>query len=267
MSGAAVAELGQDRVGVLAERAAPGGGSVPASRRDRPASARAAPAAAARDTRCRPAARPRGCARPRAPAAASRAARPGSCAFSSSASASAVVRSAGPLRHPLGDELAVVAARLVVLEARVGQPVLLAHQLRPAREHRVADRVGDDPAVLRAEEVGRRRGLAAVDGGDAVGLDDLLLDQGRVVEGDRGAQQRALDLLAAARSSARAMSAASVPNAASDAVPQSTHATAARSGCSGVPVRYARAAHHLADAVEAVLVAPRARRRRTRSRW
>src|SRR5438445_9222978 len=37
----------------------------------------------------------------------------------------------------------------------------------------------------------------------------------------------------------RAMSAASVPNAATAAVPQSTHATAARMGCSGVPARYA----------------------------
>jgi len=35
----------------------------------------------------------------------------------------------------------------------------------------------------------------------------------------------------------RSISAASVPSAASDAVPQSTQATAARSGCSGVPVR------------------------------
>ncbi len=37
----------------------------------------------------------------------------------------------------------------------------------------------------------------------------------------------------------RAMSAASVPNAETDAVPKSTQATEARSGCSGVPVRYA----------------------------
>src|SRR5262249_4394105 len=37
----------------------------------------------------------------------------------------------------------------------------------------------------------------------------------------------------------RAISAARVPNAASDAVPQSTHATAARYGCSTVPVMYA----------------------------
>jgi hypothetical protein len=36
-----------------------------------------------------------------------------------------------------------------------------------------------------------------------------------------------------------AISAASVPNAETDAVPKSTHATAARIGCSGVPVRYA----------------------------
>ena len=36
----------------------------------------------------------------------------------------------------------------------------------------------------------------------------------------------------------RAMSAASVPRAASEAVPQSTQATAARIGCSGVPLRY-----------------------------
>ena len=35
----------------------------------------------------------------------------------------------------------------------------------------------------------------------------------------------------------RAMSAASVPRAASEAVPQSTQATAARIGCSGVPLR------------------------------
>ena len=37
----------------------------------------------------------------------------------------------------------------------------------------------------------------------------------------------------------RSMSAASVPKAASDAVPQSTHGTEARYGCSSVPVMYA----------------------------
>src|SRR5438094_6134659 len=36
----------------------------------------------------------------------------------------------------------------------------------------------------------------------------------------------------------RYMRAASVPSAACEAVPQSTQATAARRGCSGVPVRY-----------------------------
>src|SRR5207244_3784327 len=74
----------------------------------------------------------------------------------------------GPLRHALGDDLAVVAARLVILEPGIAEPALLAHEPGPAGEHWIADRVGDDPAV-----------------------------------------------------------------------PQSTQATAARSGCSGVPVRYA----------------------------
>ena len=64
----------------------------------------------------------------------------------------------------------------------------------------------------------------------------------------------------------RLMSAASVPKAASEAVPQSTQAAAARSGWSGVPVEVGGAAHHLADAVEAVLVAPRAARAEGRDR-
>ena len=82
-----------------------------------------------------------------------------------------------PLAHALADDVAVVAARHVVLEARVGQPVLLAHQLGPALEHRLADHLRDDPAVLGAEQIGRRRGLAAVVGRHAVGLDHRLLDQ------------------------------------------------------------------------------------------
>src|SRR6266542_199140 len=102
-----------------------------------------------------------------------------------------------PLRHALGDDLAVVAAREIVLEARVGEPVGLAHQPRPALEHRPTDRVGDDPAVPRPEEIRGRRRLATVERGHPVRLDDLLLHEGRIVEGDRGAQERALDLLAA----------------------------------------------------------------------
>ena len=62
------------------------------------------------------------------------------------------------------------------------------------------------------------------------------------------------------------MSAASVPKAASEAVPQSTQAAARAQRL----VRRARevggAAHHLADAVEAVLVAPRAARAEGRDR-
>jgi hypothetical protein len=47
-----------------------------------------------------------------------------------------------PLRHPLGDELAVVTTGLVVLEARIRVPVVVSHQPGPPREHRIADGVG-----------------------------------------------------------------------------------------------------------------------------
>ncbi len=64
----------------------------------------------------------------------------------------------------------------------------------------------------------------------------------------------------------RAMSAASVPNAETDAVPKSTQATEARSGCSGVPVRYAPPAITWPMPSKPCLWL-QGPRRRTRSRW
>src|SRR5207249_858064 len=81
-----------------------------------------------------------------------------------------------PRRHPLGDDLAVVAAGQVVLEAWVGQPVVLAHQLGPSAEHRFTDREGEDPAVPGAEQIRRRGRLTAIHGRDSIRLDRLLLD-------------------------------------------------------------------------------------------
>src|SRR5207237_574569 len=83
----------------------------------------------------------------------------------------------------------------VLLEAWVGQPVVLAHQLGPSAEHRFTDREGEDPAVPGAEQIRRRGRLTAIHGRDSIRLDRLLLDQGRVVEGDRGPEERALHLL------------------------------------------------------------------------
>src|SRR5881409_3111093 len=100
-----------------------------------------------------------------------------------------------PLAHSLADVFGVVATRLVVLEAWIREPAVLAHQLRPAREHRVPDGVRDDPAVLRAKQIRWRRRLPAVLGGDAIDLDRLLLDERGVVERDRRAQQRPFHLL------------------------------------------------------------------------
>src|SRR3989442_4585563 len=56
-------------------------------------------------------------------------------------------------------------------------PLIFAHQLGPPPEHRLADREGEDPAVLGAKQIGGRRGLAAIDGRDPIDLDDVLLDQ------------------------------------------------------------------------------------------
>src|SRR5439155_24776812 len=75
-----------------------------------------------------------------------------------------------PLAHALADHLGMVAARLVVLEARIRPPAVLAQDLHPAREHRIADGVRDDPAVLRAKQIRGRRGLPAVLRGDAIDL-------------------------------------------------------------------------------------------------
>ena len=108
----------------------------------------------------------------------------------------------------------------------------------PTREHRVADGVDDDPAVLvrktsEGAEVWPRFTVAT-----------------RSTWITCCSTSAGLLYAMAVRSSApstfwprpvfcRAMSAASVPKAARDAVPKSTQATAARKGCSGVPVRYA----------------------------
>ena len=72
---------------------------------------------------------------------------------------------------------------------------------------------------------------------DAVDPGQRLLDQHRIGEGDRGAQQRALDLLAVPGFAALDQSAASVPKADRQAVPKSTHGTLLTIGCSGVPER------------------------------
>ena len=163
----------------------------------------------------------------------------------------------GPLRHALGDRLTVVAAREVVLEARIVEPVPLAHQRGPAREHRLADRGGEDPAVPRPVKIGRRRRLTAVHRGHPVGLGHLLLDERRIVEGDRGAEQRALDLLTPAGLAARHERRQRAERGerrrpAVDPRHRRPQRLLGRAGQVG------RAAHHLADAVEAVLVAPRA---------
>ncbi len=73
-----------------------------------------------------------------------------------------------PRRHARRDDLAVIAARLVVGEARVGEPVLLADHAAPAPEHRLADHRRDDPAVLGAVIIGGGRVEAAIDGRDPV---------------------------------------------------------------------------------------------------
>src|ERR1700731_624732 len=74
-----------------------------------------------------------------------------------------------PLAHPRRDQLAMIATRLVVGEARVAEPMLLADHPAPAPEHRLTDHGRDDPAVPGAEDVGRRRVEAAVLDRGAVG--------------------------------------------------------------------------------------------------
>src|SRR5580704_17208204 len=67
-----------------------------------------------------------------------------------------------PLAHPRRDQFAMIATRLVVGEARVAKPMLLADHPAPAPEHRLADHGRNDPAVAGAEDVGRRRVEAAI---------------------------------------------------------------------------------------------------------
>ena len=76
--------------------------------------------------------------------------------------------------------------------------MLLADHPGPAPEHRRSDNRGDDPAVPAPIDVGRGSVEAAVEGRDAIDAGQRLLDQGSVGKRDRGAQQRALDLLATA---------------------------------------------------------------------
>ncbi len=104
-----------------------------------------------------------------------------------------------PCRHALGDHGAVVAAQDVRLEARVGEPHLLAHQVGPALVERVADHLDQDPhPILALEEVHGARRLATIGGGDTIGFGDRLLDQQRIAERHGGGEQRAFDPLAAA---------------------------------------------------------------------
>jgi hypothetical protein len=139
-----------------------------------------------------------------------------------------------PRRHALGDDLAVVAARQVVLErgsvSQWSSPISLAHR----RNIGLADREGQDPAVPGAEqidgaEVWPRLTVAIRSGWTACCSTSVGLLNAIAV---RSKAPRPSGPFPVWR---RYMSAARVPNAACDAVPQSTQATAARRGCSGVP--------------------------------
>ena len=159
-----------------------------------------------------------------------------------------------PAAHALRDDGAVVAARDVVLEARVLEPVRLAHQVGPALEERLADHLGQDPAVLGAEDVDRRRRLAAIAGRHAVGRDHGLLDQQRIAEGDGGRQQRALHPLALAGHLARHQRRHGAEGAVqrrAEIDPGHLRAIGLLLGAGHVD----RARHDLADAVEADAVA------------
>jgi hypothetical protein len=143
--------------------------------------------------------------------------------------------------------------------SRVVQPMLLADHPGPAAKHWRADDRRDDPAVCGLEDVGRRRVEAPIEGRGAVHPGQSLLDQSGVGEGDRSAQQSALDLLAS-------------PGLA--ALDQRRHGAKRRqTGRAEIDPRHLErdrllrrsgeidgAAHRLADAVETVLVAERSAR-------
>ena len=97
-----------------------------------------------------------------------------------------------PAAHARADDLAVVAARDVIPEARIGEPFGLAHKLRPSAIERLADHLSDDPTVPGTEDVDRCGSLAAIAGRHPIGLDHRLFDQHRIGERHGGRQQRTL---------------------------------------------------------------------------
>ena len=87
------------------------------------------------------------------------------------------------------------------------------------------------PSLVRKRSEGAEVS-AAIDGGDAVDLDDLLLDQRGIVEGHRWCAGAPFDLPAAS-GLLRFMSAASVPKAAKRGCAAVDPGAAARNGWSG----------------------------------
>ena len=100
-----------------------------------------------------------------------------------------------PLRHALADQLPVVAARLVAGKALVLEPLRLAHQPGPAPEQSATHDLYRNPAVGGPEGIGGRVVLAARAATLARQAEHRLLDERRIVERQRRAEQGGLDEL------------------------------------------------------------------------
>src|SRR6266851_2712061 len=124
-----------------------------------------------------------------------------------------------PFAHPRRDDLAVIGTRLIVGKARIGEPFLFADHPAPAPEHRLPDHRRDDP-------------------------------------GDRGAQQCAFDLLAASGLAALVKRGQRAKGGEASG-PEIDPGSLAGDRLLLHARQVHRAAHRLADAVEAVLVAER----------
>ena len=160
-----------------------------------------------------------------------------------------------PGRHHRAERLAVLAAQQVVGEARVGQQRRVVEQRRHPLEQRLACDRDQHPAVARLEDVGWAGGLPAVAAAHPVGPAQPLLDEGGVVDRQRGAQQRRLHALSAPPLLAREQRRHDAQRRGRRRVEVDVRHPGPH-GLVGVARQVGVARHRLRDAVEADLVRP-----------
>src|SRR5271156_4952252 len=106
-----------------------------------------------------------------------------------------------PARGTLAENLAMLGPQLVRAKSRIGEPVLLAHQARPALVERLSHTLQHDPTVARPHGIRRTARLAAIAAGHAVSAGQCLLGGQKARDIEGAAQQIGGDDLALPRRS------------------------------------------------------------------